>query len=231
MWIGSTARWVGSARVKTWRCEHLHVLVATLSIIALVGCQHAVREETRDARELATLVSSEDLFALGIHHARLGDVHRAEQYLQAARQRGHDESEAVAWLVRVCIAGGRYHAALLHAESYLRDHPRHWPLRLVVASIHEALGNIRDAISELEAIVDLEPSSALAHYRLGMLYQTERANNDRVEHHLREYLRLAPSGAHEVEVVAAIDALGHEDGDSEVRSRPSDWHVLAREAP
>ena len=173
----------------------------------LGGCHHATLHQRADLQaELAT-ITSDDLFSLAVSHARSGDLLRAEQYLSAARQRGHDESEVVHWLVRVCIASSRYQSALAHATGYLRDHPSDWSLRLVVASIHEALGDIARAQSELERIVAAEPRRPLPHYRLAMLYRKRDAGQEHAKTHLEEYLALTPDGPHAAEVRSALSEV------------------------
>jgi tetratricopeptide (TPR) repeat protein len=125
--------------------------------------------------------------------------------LSAARRKGYDEAAVVYWLVRVCISAGRYQSALSHAADYLRSHPSHWSLRLVVASIYEALGDLARARSELELIVRAQPEQALPRYRLAVLYRTWLSNAALARPHLQAYLALSPDGAHAAEVKAALD--------------------------
>jgi len=132
-------------------------------------------------------------------HARSGDLLRAEQYLSAARQSGHDDATVAYWLVRVCVAGGRYRSAVAHAVDYLRDHPSDWSFRLVVATLHEALGDTADAERELERITAAAPEMPLPHYRLAMLYRARVGEQERANVQLEEYLRLAPEGRYAVE--------------------------------
>ncbi|MGB3052209.1 MAG: tetratricopeptide repeat protein [Polyangiales bacterium] len=175
------------------------------SCLAMVGgCHHPTLHEGPDLRAELTSVTAEDLFLLGVSHARSGDFLRAEQYLSAARQRGHDEAAVIYWLVRVCVAASRYQSALSHAGDYLRDHPAHWSLRLVVASIYEALGDRARAESELEHIVRAQPERPLPHYRLAMLYRNREDDRGRSKAHLEEYLRLAPQGPHAPEARSVL---------------------------
>lgn len=187
------------------------LVVGGLAILA--GCHQAMLHPRPDLQAELSTVTAEDLLSLAVAHARSGDLLRAEQYLSAARQRGHDEAVVVYWLVRVCVAASRYQSALSHAASYLRDHPEDWPLRLVVATIHEALGDVPRAELELERIVGAEPSMPLPHYRLAMLYRSRQADQERAKLHLEEYLRLTPTGPHAAEVRSAlgdvaVDSMG-----------------------
>ncbi len=178
------------------------LLAGCLAILG--GCHHATLHQRPDLQAELAAVGAEDLLLLAISHARSGDLLRAEQYLSAARQRGHDEEAVVYWLVRVCVAASRYQSALRHAADYLRDHPSDWSLRLVVATIHEALGDVARAESELERIVRAEPRMPLPHYRLAMLYRNREGDQERAHAHLREYLRLTPEGLHAAEVRSAL---------------------------
>lgn len=183
------------------------VLVA--GCLALIGgCHHATLRKGPDLQAELSSVTAEDLLSLAVSHARSGDLLRAEQYLSAARQRGHDEAAVVYWLVRVCTAASRYQSALGHAANYLRDHPKDWSLRLIVATIHEALGDVERAQAELERIVGAAPAMPLPHYRLAMLYRSRRADQDRAKVHLEEYLRLTPKGPHAAEVRSALSEVG-----------------------
>lgn len=180
------------------------LLCLACGFIATSGCGHATLSHASDLGSELAAVTAEELFVLAVSYASSGDLLRAEQYLGAARERGYDRSSIVSWLVRVCVASSRYQSALSHSNDYLRDHPSDWPLRLVVASIHEALGNLDRAELELERVVKARPDAALPHYRLAMLYGRREATRMKAPDHLREYLRLAPSGPHAAEVRAVL---------------------------
>jgi predicted Zn-dependent protease len=176
-------------------------------LLILSGCHHATLHPRPDLQTELSTVTAEDLLSLAVAHARSGDLLRAEQYLSVARQRGHDDAAVVYWLVRVCVAASRYQSALGHAANYLRDHPQDWPLRLVVATIYEAVGDVMRAQSELEHIVGAEPAMPLPHYRLAMLYRTRQADQEHAKLHLEEYLRLTPTGPHAAEVRSALSEV------------------------
>ena len=205
---GSKASWAARLRGGPWhRRLRLGCTLLCLSAPA-IGCSHAMpRRSTDHAVDALAVVTADQLFEFGLHYAGQGDLQRAEQYLSAARQRGYDERVAVFWLVRVCVVAGRYHSALEHADAYLRRHPDDWALRLVIASIHEALGDFGRARAALESIVQSEPNRALPHYRLALLYSAQHADTATVRHHLQEYLRLAPDGSHGPEAGATLHLL------------------------
>jgi hypothetical protein len=81
-------------------------------------------------------VTAEDLLFLAVSHARSGDLLRAEQYLSAARQRGHEEATVVYWLVRVCVAASRYLAITLQTGLFdlsSRPFTRSWEMWIALS--------------------------------------------------------------------------------------------------
>ena len=119
----------------------------------MCGCA-SLRGQPSNATDFPTL-TAEELFQVALFQAQRGDLFRAEQYLVAARTQGHDDATTTYWLVRVCVSAGRYHSALRHGQERLSRNPGDWRLRLVVASIHEALGEISKA---REQYLVLEPT-------------------------------------------------------------------------
>ena len=166
----------------------------------IYGCQHTLGRGGPEAPHSLPSITPEELFEVGLLHARQGDLLRAEQYLNAARDQDFDEAKVAYWLVRVCVAAGRYQSGLDHALRYIRDNPADWRLRLVAASIHEALGHLERAQVELEHIVSAQPGSPLPHYKLGMLYLRNGARFHRATGQFEAYLALAPEGPHATEV-------------------------------
>ncbi len=165
-------------------------------VVASSGCVHRSQVRPTDLRNELAAVTAEELFAVAISYTNSGDLLRAEQYFVASLERGYDSSSVVSWLVRVCIASSRYQSALRHSAGYLGEHPNDWSLRLVIASIHEALGDPVAAQLELERIVEARPNEPLPHFRLAMLYHGRESMDTRATQHLREYLRLEPDGPH-----------------------------------
>lgn len=200
MSFGSKTTSEGSRSVREYPPKPTSLVGLLCFCLFLSGCQHSTFRRSEAFEQEAPAVTAEDLFLLAMAYIRRSDLLRAEQYLHAARQKGYEEPTVVFWLVRVCVAAGRYHSALQHATSYLRDHPTHFSLRLVVASIHEALGDMERARYDLESIVSEAPDWALPRYRLGMLYHEQPLEDGRGKFHLEKYLELAPEGSHAAEV-------------------------------
>jgi len=185
--------------VRTMLSSRTLLQVAVASVL-LGGCDHSAVRRGADTRIEVPAVTSDELFEIGLAQARQGDLLRAEQYIVAAGNRGYDEPTVAYWLVRVCVAAGRYHSALDHAARYLRDDPSNWRLRLIVASIHEALGEFDRARLELQHIVSARPDSPLPHYRLAMIYARQASEMQRAAAHFEAYLALDPEGQHAAEV-------------------------------
>jgi tetratricopeptide (TPR) repeat protein len=176
-----------------------------LCVGLLAGCHRGPVADSSSLTAELSNISGEELFRLGVWHATSGDLLRAEQYLGTALQRGHDARTVTYWLLRVCTAASRYQSALAHARQYLRHHPHDWSLRLVVASVYEALGDLERAQSEFERIVQAAPQNPLPHYRLALLYQVREPEQGRARKHLETYLALTPQGPHAAEVRATLD--------------------------
>jgi Flp pilus assembly protein TadD len=162
------------------------------------------------------------LFEVALFHVEQGDFFRAEQYLVAARSLGYDNAATTYWLVRACVSASRYHSALRHAEEHLRHNPSNWRLRLVVASLHEALGELEHARRELMIVVRSDPERPLPHYRIGMLDVAVPEKREAARAHLEEYLALAPHGFYAEEVRAALESwqADHDVSDSEMEPEP-----------
>jgi predicted Zn-dependent protease len=190
----------------------------------LLGCQHGSIPNRSELWSEFIAQSPDELYSVALHHAQQGDLMRAEQYLNAARKEGYDEAAVVYWLVRVCLAAGRYHAALGHGARHLNREPSNWRLRLVVASIHEALGDPQGALTELEQVVRSHPSFPLAHYRLAQAYLRHPSHMDRAKLHLETYLALDPEGVH----APAAEMLLSKRSESETQHERRSFVVIDR---
>ena len=231
MWNGSTRSSERSPLVQA-RCTSKALGLLLAPCLAIIGgCHHATLHQGPELQAALTTVTAKDLFLLGVSHARSGDLLRAEQYLTAARERGYDEASAIYWLVRVCVAASRYQSALNHAAKYLRDHPTHWPLRLVVASIFEALGDLARAELEMEQIVRAAPERPLPHYRLAMLYRNTEDDLDRSKVHLEAYLKLNPSGPHAAEARSVLGEVAETKMGPQRVTYPAEVRLELQDAP
>lgn len=136
------------------------------------------------------------LVARGMAFARMGDLTRAEQYLTAALEEGADPNEVLPVLMRICVKSGRYRVAIEHAQNELKARPHNVPLRFLLGSLYQAVGNTAAAREQLEQVVATEPEHADAHYALAVIARDAEGDLVRADRHFREYLRLRPDGPH-----------------------------------
>ncbi|AKF11666.1 tetratricopeptide repeat protein [Sandaracinus amylolyticus] len=182
----------------------MRVLLFVIAL-ATVGCGGAQTQadETPVTDPLSTVQPSE-LYERGVYLAQHEDYIRAEQYLVAAMQRGHDENVVMPTLLAACVRSSRLSAALGYAEPYLERHPEAWSLRLLVATIHMGLGEPADAHAQLMRVVDDQPTEPVAHYMLGVLSRDDLADPAAAIASFQRYLELAPEGEHAAEARASI---------------------------
>jgi len=173
------------------------VVLVGLSAMALsgaVGCASA--RPTAMQEGIATMrreSEPDELAKRGEAFAALGDMTRAEQYFVAALKSGGEPGGLVRRLIAVCVADGRYPAALEYAEDYLRNHPGDVDVRYVAATVRAALGDTDGARSGLRQVLAAQPGLADVHYALAQL---ERTSGDvmAADAEYRKYLGLAPDG-------------------------------------
>lgn len=173
--------------------------LATLFACSLaLGCARSATLEAPSADESADEAARRtELFMQRAQSAfARSDYTRAEQYLNLAKESGRSETEITPLLIDVCVKDQRYRAALQYAQEYLRRHPRAHRLRFVEATLLGALGETARAKEELEKVLNAEPRHADAHYSLAVLLRDDLGNHLEADSHFRDYLRLAPRGAH-----------------------------------
>ena len=147
-------------------------------------------------------VKAEDLFRDGERMAQAGDALRAEQYLNAAMQRGYPAQRAMPLLLRVCIASSRLGVALQYAAPYLQLHPEDYRLRYLVAAVQLGLGRASEARMELTRVVRDAPDFAEAHYLLGVVLRDHLNDPEAAEQAFTTHQQLKPDGVHGAEVAA-----------------------------
>ncbi len=146
----------------------------------------------------------ERLIASARAFARVGDLTRAEQYYAAAIETGGDEAKIIPELLKVCVQDGRYRVAITYAENYTRRHPNDVSARFVLGTLYAAVGEVPEARAELERVIVLRPSEPQVHFALAILMRDGQKDRVEAEKHFREYLRLAPQGAHAEEARASL---------------------------
>ncbi len=181
---------------------------ATLGVaIALslaVGCAPSPGERVQqNVRAWKSEQKPEKLVAQARAFWSVGDLTRAEEYFAAAIDIGGDEAKIIPMLLSVCVQDGRYRVAITYAENHLRRHPGDVSARFVLGTLYAAVGDGPGARVELERVLAARPAEPQAHFAIALVV---RDQGDRVaaDKHFREYLRLAPQGAHAEEARASL---------------------------
>ncbi len=181
------------------------VVVATITLGAL-GCSPA--GSPPDKATVVTTFQKEQapdkLFAEGKALAALGDSVRAEQYLAAALVGGGDDKAITPLLVQVCVNDGRLRSAIEYAEPYVRKHPDDVRARYLLGTLYGGIGAFDRARAEYEAVIAAKPDTPEPHWALALLLRDDLNDQPNATIHFREYLRLAPTGAHADEARASI---------------------------
>jgi len=177
-------------------------------VLALAAaCAEAPAKKEGTPGDPLKSVPAAELYRRGIALGEAGDLIRAEQYLAAAIDRGYPAEKALPPLMRVCLASSRLRAALSHAEPYLEQHPDAWSLRYLVASIQMGIGNVDDARSSLERVIQDAPDQPDAYFLLGVLLRDDVGDRAAAAERFERYIELAPRGQHASEARAALFAL------------------------
>jgi tetratricopeptide (TPR) repeat protein len=158
----------------------------------------------KDAKIVETENDPQRLLARGKAFHSVGDFTRAEQYYAAALQQGASEKEVLPLLLRACIQSTRYQVAIDYALPVLQKHPDDWRLRLIVASLYTAVGQPARARDQYERVVQQQPDEPTARYGLAVLLRDEFHDRVGADKHFREYLRVAPDGAHAEEAKGSL---------------------------
>jgi Flp pilus assembly protein TadD len=149
-------------------------------------------------------VQPQKLIDEGRAFAAVGDTTRAEQYLAAAMSNGADEAVVIPLLIKVCVRDGRYELAIDYAQHYTQKHPSDTRVRYLLGTLYAAIGDGGRARRELEFVISAKPDDAEPHWALAKILQDQGKDPVLADGQFREYLRLAPTGAHAEEARASL---------------------------
>lgn len=173
------------------------VALATLFLALVPACAATpVQKAQADFASAREEHTRDKLVERGKGFAAFGDLTRAEEYLVAALDQGASPKDVLPTLVDVCVRGGRYRSAIVHAENHLRKFPHDHQTRVMVGTLYVALGETKDARANLEKVIEEKPDNARAHYLLGVLARDSENDVVGADRHFREYIRIEPNGAH-----------------------------------
>jgi predicted Zn-dependent protease len=178
-------------------------MLRTAVIALLVACGPGESDRIKSAREVDKEQTPENLFITGKNFAAVGDTTRAEQYLSASMERGADPAKVLPLLLEVCVRDGRFEMAIEYAKPYLVQHPNDAHVRYLLATLYSAVGDGQHAHEEANNVVNARPNDPDPHFLFGTVLREEK---DLVgaDKQFREYLRIAPHGAHADEARAAL---------------------------
>jgi tetratricopeptide (TPR) repeat protein len=129
-------------------------------VILVAGCSPSVVTPG----DAFTSPTSHTYLAHGRAFAERGESARAEQYYLAALQAGAVEEEVFSLLLDTCVKQGRLGSAVAYVEARLRKEPSNESLLRLSASLREALGHRRAALSyvaELSRLSRMLPETQL----------------------------------------------------------------------
>jgi Flp pilus assembly protein TadD len=180
-------------------------LLAAIGASVNAGC---AAQRSQDVRANLGVMQRENtwekLLERGRAFAAFGDHTRGQQYLSLALDAGGDPNVILPVLIRVCVEGERFLAALDYGRAYLKKNPDDARLRFVVASLEGAVGDAAAALAELRLVTEERPEDAEAHFALAALVRDGHGDPYEADRHYREYLRISPLGPHAPEARAAL---------------------------
>ena len=165
-------------------------IVLTLLCLTLVGCAAQVART-----EPGKTIDKDQLLEVATVLEQQGDSLRAEQYLHAALKQGADPQQVVPRLMRLYASDGQYRLGIEYGEHYLRRHPGHRAVRLLLAALYTAVNASTLAAEQYERVLIDEPDNAEAHFALASLLHDCGREHALADQHFRAYLALEPHGA------------------------------------
>jgi tetratricopeptide (TPR) repeat protein len=200
----------GSAtRAEYALCQHEEGLISVmrlhlvLAFVVLTGCAGSQLQAAAPVSEGQGL-STAQLIEVAQELERRGESLRAEQYWNEALERGADPDKVLPHLLSAYVRDRQYRLAAQRAEDHLRRHPSSTRVRLLLASLYQAVDDYAQAVRQYRAVVQLEPTRANAHYALATALVDEGHDRASADEHFRRYLELAPTGPYAERAQAAL---------------------------
>ena len=161
-----------------------------LSLMAF-GCAAQLKEGAH-----SDSLTKEQLLEVATVLEQSGDSLRAEQYLHAALKQGADPQGIVPQLMRLYATDGQYRLGIQYGEHYLRSHPNHQAVRLLLAALYTAVDATTLAAEQYERVLIADPKNAEAHFALASLLHECGRERLVADQHFRAYLELQPTGSY-----------------------------------
>ena len=104
-------------------------------------------------------------------YEKAGEILRAEQYYEVARNLGAANRRVGPPLIRLAAKNGRYQIAVDRARALLVEYPEQYETRLLLAQLDVLLEDPASAERELRILLGLQPRRPDAYLALGRLYK------------------------------------------------------------
>ncbi len=153
------------------------------------------RGSTDQAMELAKRGYSEHpndpeaVIRLAGIYEKAGEILRAEQYYEVARNLGAANKRVGPPLIRLAAKNGRYQIAVDRAHALLVEYPEQYETRLLLAQLDVLLDDPTGAERELRILIGLQPRRPDAYLALGRLYK-EHGKPEQARASLSRFLEL-----------------------------------------
>jgi tetratricopeptide (TPR) repeat protein len=178
-------------------------LALTLSIgLVATGC--AAQHDAKSAHAIPEDKNPDLLMKRGKIFADIGDTVRAEQYFTAALAAGADEMVVAPMFFKVCIGAKHYRLAVDYADGILARHPVNSRLRFLVAALHRDVGENFRAREYFEQAAHELSTDPDVQFLTAVFFRDDLADKIAADPYFREYLKLAPQGAHAEEARASL---------------------------
>jgi tetratricopeptide (TPR) repeat protein len=180
-------------------------VICLLCLGFVSGCGASAGDSIRADAEIVRRESTPQvLLHRGEGFAAVGDSTRAEQYYAAALAAGGEPCLLVRRLIRVCVSGQRYRAALAYADDYLLRSPSDHEVRFARATIAVAIGETEQARVDLTELALVVPNNPDVHFALALLLRDDLVDLPEAREHFARYLALAPNGSNAAQARAAM---------------------------
>lgn len=179
-------------------------LTVSLVVGLAAGCAGSQLQAAAPGQGQGPQLTTQQLIEVASELERRGESLRAEQYWNEALDRGADADRVLPHLLSAYVRDRQYRLAAQRAEDHLQRHPSSTRVRLLLASLYQAVDDYTQAVRQYRAVVTLEPDRANAHYALATALVKEGQDRQSADAHFRRYLELAPAGPYAERAQAAL---------------------------
>ena len=121
-------------------------------------------------------------FLMGMAYFEQGNVVEAEKYLQKSLEFLPNRADACDHLGRIALLKGQYERALMLFRRALENDPATPGIHFRIAKAHVFLGNLKEAVLELQKDIEIFPYACESYFLLGETYQQLKEYQKAKEH-------------------------------------------------